>query len=260
MTRNPGPVPETFWRELAAAPDALLLLDYDGTLAPFRAERDAARPWPGVGAALARVAAGRTRLVLISGRGAREAARLLGLEPAPEIWGVHGRERLLPDGTLSQAAVAPGAAAFLEAAAGLLARDGLLSRCEAKSGALALHWRGLAAAEALRVRRAARKLEPAARAAGLCAHDFDGGIEFRVTGIDKGGAVRALLEAAGPETAVAFLGDDRTDEDGFAALAARGLTVLVGARPRPTRARHWLRPPGELLRFLERWAVERKAT
>jgi trehalose-6-phosphatase len=52
---------------------------------------------------------------------------------------------------------------------------------------------------------------------------------------------------------VAYLGDDRTDEDAFKALAGRGLAVLVREELRPTAAAVWLRPPVELLDFLQRW-------
>ena len=37
-----------FFHKLAGARARVLLLDYDGTLAPFRTERDRAVPYPGV--------------------------------------------------------------------------------------------------------------------------------------------------------------------------------------------------------------------
>ncbi|MBW3535488.1 MAG: PIN domain-containing protein [Gemmatimonadetes bacterium] len=49
---------EGFFAHLATAPSRVLLLDYDGTLAPFRVERDHAVPYPEARAALA--AAGRS--------------------------------------------------------------------------------------------------------------------------------------------------------------------------------------------------------
>jgi trehalose 6-phosphate phosphatase len=57
----------------------------------------------------------------------------------------------------------------------------------------------------------------------------------------------------GPDTAVAYLGDDRTDEDAFMALRGRGLAVLVRPDLRATAAEVWIRPPDELLLFLQRW-------
>jgi trehalose-6-phosphatase len=52
---------------------------------------------------------------------------------------------------------------------------------------------------------------------------------------------------------IAYLGDDRTDEDAFHALRGRGLTVLVRDQPRPTLAEVQLRPPQELIQFFRDW-------
>ena len=69
--------------------------------------------------------------------------------------------------------------------------------------------------------------------------------------------MEAILEEAGAGGAVAFLGDDVTDEAAFRAVNAAGgahLSVLVRREWRETEADVWLRPPGELVGFLERWA------
>jgi trehalose-6-phosphatase len=65
----------------------------------------------------------------------------------------------------------------------------------------------------------------------------------------------------GRETAAAYLGDDATDEDAFKAIRGRGIGVLVRPQFRATAADFWLKPPEELLEFLERWhatGAERK--
>jgi alpha,alpha-trehalose-phosphate synthase [UDP-forming]/trehalose-phosphatase len=72
---------------------------------------------------------------------------------------------------------------------------------------------------------------------------------------DKGRAVRSLLaNVAGADwptrTAVIYVGDDRTDEDAFAALGPSGITVRVGTDAAPTAARYRLRDPHEVRRFL----------
>jgi trehalose-phosphatase len=84
-------------------------------------------------------------------------------------------------------------------------------------------------------------------------HDFDGGIELRVPGRHKGFVVDAVLSEMGRETAAAYLGDDSTDEDAFKAIRGRGIGVLVRPQYRATAADFWLKPPEELLEFLERW-------
>jgi trehalose-phosphatase len=80
-------------------------------------------------------------------------------------------------------------------------------------------------------------------------------VELRV-GRDKGGAVDAIVKEAATNGPVAYLGDDLTDESAFRAVNAvgsRGLSVLVRREWRQTAAEIWLRPPGELLVFLQRW-------
>jgi trehalose-phosphatase len=69
----------------------------------------------------------------------------------------------------------------------------------------------------------------------------------------KGSAVRWLRERWNDTDAVpVFLGDDPTDEDGFAACAD-GVTVLVGPG-RPTLARHRLPDPAAVAAFLRELA------
>jgi trehalose-phosphatase len=254
-TFEPGIELTAFFHAVAAAARRALLLDYDGTLAPFRVERDQAVPYPGVRDALgAMIRAGHTRLVVISGRRASDVPALLGLERPPEIWGTHGWERLRADGAyqLDELGV-PQARGLAEAAAWAEARL-LGGHCERKPASVALHWRGLPPAAAAELRREAMgRWAPLAADAGLALHSFDGGIELRAPGRDKGFAVRTILEEIGEGAALAYLGDDLTDEDAFKALAGCGLGVLVRAEPRPTAATAWLRPPDELLAFLWRW-------
>jgi trehalose-6-phosphatase len=62
-----------------------------------------------------------------------------------------------------------------------------------------------------------------------------------------------------PTATPAYVGDDMTDEDAFAVLRGRGLTLLVRPEPRPSQAIYWLKPPEDLLAFLDGWtrAAER---
>src|SRR5271169_5913032 len=91
---------QEFFRDVARARESALMLDYDGTLAGFRQNRDEALPYPGVSELLQEImATGRTRVVLITGRRAHELVPLLDVSPHPEIWGTHGLERLRIDGS-----------------------------------------------------------------------------------------------------------------------------------------------------------------
>ena len=71
---------------LARIPEAssrVLMLDYDGTLAPFQPRPERAVPYPGVRETLAAlIAAGGTRIVIISGRPAADVVPLLALNEA----------------------------------------------------------------------------------------------------------------------------------------------------------------------------------
>ena len=88
-----------FFGAFAGGVTPFLLLDYDGTLAPFRVDRFHAWPWAGVRELLARIEwQRRTHIAVITGRTADEIVPLLGIDPPPEIWGLHGAERLFPDG------------------------------------------------------------------------------------------------------------------------------------------------------------------
>jgi trehalose-phosphatase len=252
---DPGLDTERFFAGLASAQARVLLLDYDGTLAPFRVERDQAAPYSGVRDALAAMLqAGHTRLVVISGRKASELPGLLRLTPQPEIWGTHGWERLRPDGAYSSPQLDTRVAAGLAAARAWADWQGLAGQLEEKPASVALHWRGLPPELIAELRAAALACWSALVPAGLEIHSFDGGIELRVPGRDKGFAVRTILGETRPDAAsIAYLGDDLTDEDAFAALAGRGLGILVRAELRPTKAALWLRPPEELIAFLWRW-------
>ena len=126
---------------------------------------------------------------------------------------------------------------------------------ESKPMSVAVHVRGMEPERAVQVLEGVRdewtslsEGDPA-----LVVHPFDGGLEFKVEGRNKGDAVRSILDEEPGDTPAAYLGDDLTDEDAFASLAERGLPVLVRNEYRPTRGRLWLRPPAELLEFLRRW-------
>jgi trehalose-phosphatase len=88
---------------------------------------------------------------------------------------------------------------------------------------------------------------------GLELLEFDGGVEIRVPGVDKGDVVRFVLNEMEPGTPVAYLGDDATDEHAFRVIRGRGLTGLVRPHWRQTAAQLWLKPPEELVKFLKLW-------
>lgn len=245
---------DQLFERLADAAQGLLLLDYDGTLAPFHPKRDEATPYPGIPAILKEIQnSPRTRMVIISGRAVDDIIPLLGLEKLPEIWGSHGWERLGPDGSRERFPVKPEFEEALKAAEKKAAD--LSGALEKKPACLALHWRGLTPPEVEKLEQEIKMLwGPIAQDRGLELNPFDGGMELRVPGRNKGKVVEDILRTVGsPNLPAVYLGDDLTDEDAFAALEGRGLRVLVRKEDRPTRADCRIEPPGELIAFLERW-------
>jgi len=251
---------EEFLRGFARGAQPLLLLDYDGTLAPFRVDRFKATPWSGVRELLHLIQSrGKTRMAVVSGRPAAEVAPLLGLDPPLETWGLHGSERVFPDGRRELEEIPAEALKKLQEIRGELKRDSFGGLLEEKPNAVVMHWRGAAPEKAREIERQARALfEMVARIEGFRLLEFESGLELRA-GRDKGGAVEAILreatEASGA-VAVAYLGDDITDEEAFRAVNRAGephLSALVRLQWRETAADVWLRPPEELKEFLKMW-------
>ncbi len=255
-TRRNDATLRAFFARVRRAKHRALLLDYDGTLAPFHVRPDQALPYPGVCPLLDDIIARTcTRVVLISGRWTRDLVPLLALKRRPEIWGSHGWERLGTDG--NYVVGKPDESALQTLAEADTWSDEVIAlgaRREQKPACLALHWRGLAPERIALIRgKVKEKWSRIGPEAGLGLHDFDGGIELRVPGRNKGYVVDTLLREMGTDTAAAYLGDDYTDEDAFNAINGRGLPVLVRSEFRPTAAQCWLKPADELLAFLRRW-------
>jgi trehalose 6-phosphate phosphatase len=244
----------SFFEQVRHASKRVLMLDYDGTLSPFTPDRTRAFPYSGIPGLVSQIMQHNTRVVLISGRAATELLFLSGIHPHPEIWGSHGSERLLPDGTYKADPPQPQHRTGLQMVSKSLRSCGLVSRMESKPGAVAVHWRGLSSSERTTVEEKVRKLSTSLVGDyGLQLMPFDGGLEIRIPGKTKGDAVSAILAECGKGVAAAYLGDDQTDENAFRAIKGRGLAVLVRSEPRPTLADVWLRPPDELGSFLRDW-------
>lgn len=248
--------PEQFLARVARAPMRVLILDYDGTLAPFQVRPDRATPYPGVEELIDDImAAERSRVVVVTGRTVGDLVPLLNLQSRPELWGAHGWERLLPNGRGARAELDDDARGRLHEAerrARKLARDG--ARVETKPASVALHWRGTTALAAARIRdKLSRRWRPLVADEKLELLEFDGGLELRAHGCNKQHAVKSVLAEVPGDAAVAYLGDDITDEDAFHAVKPRGLAVLVRPEFRETAADAWIRPPRELIAFLQRW-------
>ena len=229
-------------RELSArlreSEDLLALLDYDGTLVPYTATPELARPDPTLLELLGALAARpRTEIHVVSGRARETLEHWLGdlpiaLHAEHGFWsrGVNGAD-------WTPAADVTGA--WREAALGIL-RDITArtpgSLIEVKSVALAWHYR-MADREAGERRANELRLHLSQLLSNqpveiLAGHKV---VEIRPYGIHKGRILPPLPPEQLASTTVLAMGDDRTDEDLFAALPPNGISIKVG--PGPTLAR-----------------------
>jgi trehalose 6-phosphate phosphatase len=256
-TLNPNRDLDEYFDRIARARECVLLTDYDGTLAPFQVRPERAHPYPGVARLLDEIMAqGGTRVVVVSGRSLGDLLPLLKLKRQPEVWGAHGWQRLLPDGQRLDCEPGAETHARLSEAARIAQDCGCdVTRLEFKPASVALHWRGLPALKVARLRdRVSEAWRALASDERLELMGFDGGLELRAPAFTKGHAVRTVLAETAEPGAVAYLGDDVTDEDAFTAVKPYGLAVLVRRELRETAADLWIRPPRELIAFLRRWS------
>ncbi len=247
--------PEAYLDKIRSASHRILFLDYDGTLAPFREVRTEAVPYPGVRELLKEIIASKkTRIVIISGRQIDELIPLLGLETGIEIWGSHGREHLTSDGQRHVVEMSEDQRRILRESEQWARANCHEDNVEIKTGCVAIHTRTMPEGAGRHLVEAAELAwKKIAGDTGADIHRFDGGIEIKTPGRDKGFAVRAVLSEYDSPPPCAFYGDDLTDEDAFRELENIGIRVLVRTEFRPTEADIWIQPPEELLDQLTIW-------
>ena len=249
---------KNFWMALSDGRSRrLLMLDYDGTLSPFVAEREKAIPYPGIGEILENIIKNKLNtVVIISGRNAIEVKDLLGLKVPVEIWGGHGTERLLTSGRLIQVPISESSKEIFHQVEEWAQREGLGSSIEEKHGSLAFHVRGMKKQRAKRLLKEATEFfKSVSTNSSLEVDPFDGGVELRTKGIDKGNVIKRLIRAFPSDGVFSYYGDDLTDEDAFSALNGYGVSFLVRKELRPTKADVWIIPPEELKECLCKYIV-----
>ena len=183
------------WERLRTAPRSVLMLDYDGTLAPFHVNRFEATTYPGVEDRLAILSAlSPVRLVLVSGRSAQELRDVLRPDIRVEIWGSHGREQLKSDGSYELFALNPKQQAALEQLGLEMSTLGFAKTLEVKPASLAIHWRSFEPATQEQIRSSVHSVfGRIAEPDGMHLLPFDGGLELRSSDRTKGTAVGQIL-------------------------------------------------------------------
>ncbi|MCK4349621.1 MAG: hypothetical protein KAX13_02120, partial [Candidatus Krumholzibacteria bacterium] len=183
---------------LSESSERLLILDYDGTLAPFKVERSEAIPYPGVVDLLESIAKSElSKIVVVSGRNVEEVSKFLSMERQLELWGSHGWERMNPDGTVITFDPGEDARTGLTEALRIIETQELEKRIECKHASIALHWRGLR--ESLK-QELKEKISAAwqdiAEGHGLALKSFEGGLEIIAPGRNKSHAVREIIDGS----------------------------------------------------------------
>lgn len=244
----PDPAPP-----LWPARDLALFLDLDGTLLDFAETPDRVdvpASLPQVLMDLAALLGG--AVAILSGRPIGAIEALLGATPIA-LSGVHGAEiRILGESPRSFAPKIPDA---LRQEVLALADRWPKLLIEDKGAAIAVHVRQaaeLSGAVADSLQRLVRRFGPDHQV--MAGHAV---FEIKSRTCSKGTALREFMRQR-PFAArlPVFLGDDTTDEDGFAAAAALGgHGIAVGARP--SLAAHWRLPgPTEARRWLGNLAAQ----
>jgi len=223
-----------------AAAETVVGLDFDGTLAPIVDDPEQAHIHPDAGEVLVELAAQVLAIAVVTGRPARQALDLGGLEAVGNaigdagkelyLFGQYGNERW---SSTNRRVIGPrpphGLASFIADLPRLLRRLGATdAHLEEKGLAVAVHTRRLADPEASYDALLPALRELAARH-DLVVEPGKQVIEVRSPGVHKGVVVERLVEelhAGG----FAFVGDDLGDVEAFeavASLAKDGLPTLL---------------------------------
>lgn len=245
-----------FWNRLRNASSRFLALDYDGTLAPFAINPMAAKPLPGVASLIRKLAIeGHTSVAIISGRPANELMTLLD-NPPVAIVGCHGHEIWPLDGTRIVREPTPEQRLGLDMIETNLKHRGQGLSLEVKTASLAMHTRGRDPVSAIALEQEVlAEWGGVAIQHGLECRLFNGGIEIRCAGWNKGKALDELLSLQPADVFTVYIGDDETDEDAFALLRHRGIAIKVGDASVPTVAQSNLPDCFAVANFLRLWAA-----
>jgi trehalose 6-phosphate synthase/phosphatase len=225
-------------RSLERNEELLVLLDYDGTLVPFTATPELARPDAAL-LHLLRTLAGRpeTELHIVSGRGREALEQWIGGLP---IW-LHAEHGFWsrPPGQAEWTPAADIHGSWREPVLAIL-RDITArtpgSLIEVKAVAIAWHYRmadletGARRANELRIHlNQLLSNQPVEILAGNRV------LEIRPYGVHKGRIIPPMSPEREARTTILAIGDDRTDEDLFTSLPPHAVSARVG--PGATRAR-----------------------
>jgi trehalose 6-phosphate phosphatase len=217
--------------------EAVIALDFDGTLAPIVDDPAAARAHPQAASALSRLSRRVGSIVILTGRPAALAVELGGFAGIDglTVLGQYGLERW-ESGTLTTPEPPPGVAEVREKLPRVLTAAGAPpgTHIEDKGHALAVHTRRTAEPE-VALERLRSIMGALAERTGLVVEPGRLVLELRPPGMDKGTALRDLIAGRSAVSAVLYAGDDLGDlaafdaVDAFRAAGIPGVKVYSGS-------------------------------
>jgi trehalose 6-phosphate synthase/phosphatase len=234
-----------------------ILLDYDGTLAPYQKMPSLAAPSAELMQLLKELTYDpSSEIVIISGRDVDTLERWLGKLPLNMI-AEHGACIKYKNGQWEQEAsiqtewkeqVRPLMQLFVNRCAG--------SFIEEKKTTIAWHYRNTNAELGfMRSRELRNSLLQLTANTPLQVIDGNKVLEVRMVGVDKGAAANKMISNLDPDFILA-IGDDATDEDMFRALRDKGYTIKVGRAN--TSAQYTILSQREVFPFLQQFVHEVK--
>jgi trehalose 6-phosphate synthase/phosphatase len=237
---------------LRTASSLALLLDYDGTLMPIANTPDEARPDRAVLELLDGLTdRPNTTVLLVSGRARDTLDAWFGALPI-ELWAEHGVWYKPAGSDLWAATVGDIGGEWFKTAHRIMDDFAAITPgafVEVKTSAVAWHHR-LAARGFGRAQARELRLALSRALAEVPADIIEGKrvVEVRPRAASKAAVVQQLLARPTPPTAIVAFGDDRTDEELFAALPRTAISVHVGGGP--SLAEYRLRDPVAVRAFL----------
>lgn len=240
-----------------AASKRTILLDYDGTLAPFTQLPSQAEPQSDLLQLLKQFTNDhKNEVAIISGRDAATLDNWLGALPL-NLVGEHGAFIKLKNGSWEQQStilpewkdqIRPILQLFVTRCAG--------SFVEEKRNTLVWHYRSTHPDLGfIRSRELLNNLLQLTANSSLQVIDGNKVLEVRLTGFDKGVTALKLINNSKPDF-ILCLGDDTTDEDMFRVLDKKAFTIKIGLAA--TAAQYSIRSQREVLPFLSKFLINNK--
>lgn len=245
-------VQQTFIGAYTKARSRWLLLDHDGTLVPIARRPQEAAPGKELLSLVTRLASDpRNHVAIVSGRDKDTLGRWYD-GVAVHLIAEHGAHSRSPNGSWESST---SRFDWMEPVMQLFGQ--FHDRCpgsivEEKSTSIAWHYRAaMADLGFMRSRELMNVLNDMSRSYDFQIIEGSKVIEVRPMGIDKGVAVRQLLDAV-PVEMVLAIGDDRTDEDIFKVMPIDSISIKVGMVP--SFARYNVRGQEDVLTLLGSFA------